>query len=94
MSLSDSGLRVNPLQNDHIGSLCVLSERAGRGSAISPSTPSSYGCDWSAAGRRSIFHPIHTRDAVSSPPHMFPIRRVFILPHDVLGRGSLSSLRY
>lgn len=59
-----------------------------------PSTPSSYGCDWSSAGRRSIFHPIHMREAVSSPTHMFPIRCVFILPHDVLGHGSLSSLRY
>ncbi|KAK2903899.1 hypothetical protein Q8A73_010556 [Channa argus] len=53
MSLSDSGLNMNPLQNDHIGSL---------------------------------------REEVSSPTHMFPIICVFILPHDVLGHGSLSSL--
>lgn len=36
MSLSDSGVRMNPLPNGHIGSLCVLSERACRGSAVSP----------------------------------------------------------
>lgn len=36
MSLSDSGLHMNPLQNGHIGSLCVLSERACWGSAVSP----------------------------------------------------------
>lgn len=36
MSLSDPGLGMNPHQNGHIGSLCVLSERTCRGSAVSP----------------------------------------------------------
>lgn len=97
MSLSDSGLHMNLLQNDHIGSLsvsvCVCVSPSGV--RHFPSMPSSYGPDWSPAGRRSIFHPIHMREAVSSRTHMFPITCVFILPHDVLSRGSpSSSLRY
>lgn len=61
-----------------------------------PAPPASPPCsrDWSSAGHRSIFHPFHTMEAVSSATHMFPIRCVFILPHEVLSRGSLSSPRY
>lgn len=95
MSLSDSGLRLNLLHNGHIGSLCVCVEwESLSGVCHFPSSLTSYGCDWSAAGCHSIFHPLHVREVVSSPTHMFPIRCVLILPHDVLCHGSFSSLRY
>lgn len=74
--------------------LCVLSERVCRGSAVSPPHRVLTAVIGAQQDAGLYFILIHIREAVSSPTHMFLIRCVFILPHDVLGRGSLSSPQY
>lgn len=75
-----------------ISAACVRCERVRQWSAFSP--PQILTAAICAAGQKSIFHPFRTGEVVSSPTHMFLIRCVFILPHDVLCHGSLSSHRY
>lgn len=103
MSLSDAILRVNQLRSGHIGSLCVLSwttkkhekevypRSDGKGGIFAETF--SWGHDWAPQNARVyISYYSYEGEAVSSGTHMFPIRWVFIRPHDVLGTMDASHL--
>lgn len=91
MSLSDSGPRVNLLQYGHIGSFRALSENVGQGSAVFPPRwhlKVAIVAQWDT----SLYFILLTRGRSFHLSHTCFPSDVFILLHDVLCHGSLSSL--